>query len=339
MKALGTVGSCIEYVWLNGQEPAELRSKTRVIEHKVVELSDIPDWEVAGPSSQGIERQSSEYKLKPVFFVSDPLRGPSHVIVLCEVFNQDGTSHSTNARALLRPFVAKYEEHEVWFGIEQEYTLMQSGWPLGFLKHGFPFPSGPYYCGVGTARVSGRDLAEEHMMSCLTAGLKISGINAEVMPGQWEFQVGPLSPLEICDQLWLARWLLHRLSEKYAYEVSFEPKPVPGEWNGAGAHTNFSTKATRATGGINLLKEMCEKLRVKHLEHLALYGEGNEKRLSKQRENPVTEFTSGIADRNTSVRIPFAVATEGAGYLEDRRPGANMDPYLVTARLLETLCS
>lgn len=330
--------TCIEYIWLHGQDPALLRSKTKVIKGQCTELTDIPIWDTSDPPFGGDARNFAEYFLKPVFFVPDPLRGAPHLITICELFTKDELPHSDNTRALLRLAATRYEIHNPWFGIEQEYTLMRDGWPLGFLKNGFPFPHRPAYNGVGADRVSGRDLVEEHMMACLAAGLNIGGINAEAMPGQWEFQLGPLSPLDVSDQLWVARWLLHRLGEKYEYDVSFEPKLIQGQWHGSGAHTNFSTKEMRSPGGIKAIKDACEKLRETHVEHLAVYGANNHQRLARQRSNPVDEFNSGVANRKTSVRIPLIVAAAGAGYLEDRRPGANMDPYLVTLRLLQTLC-
>ncbi len=67
----------------------------------------------------------------------------------------------------------------------------------------------------------------------MQAGLIISGINAEVMPGQWEFQIGPVGPTEVGDQVMCARWLLHRLGENFGIVSTFAPKPVKGDWNGA----------------------------------------------------------------------------------------------------------
>lgn len=330
-----------EYIWLDGYKPtASLRSKSKVLDRPVASLADLPEWGFDGSSTEQATGDHSDCLLKPVFFVPDPLRGNPHVLVLCEVFKADGTVHPSNTRARLRGMNEAYGSYESWFGIEQEYTLFKNGRPFGFPAAGFPGPQGPYYCGVGAANIMGRELAELHLEACLKAGLEISGINAEVMPGQWEFQVGPLGPLAVSDQLWLARWLLYRLGENYGIDVSIAPKPVvDGDWNGAGAHTNFSTKAMRSPGGMRVVEEACEKMKLKHAEHIAVYGAGNDKRLTGKYETcSIDEFRYGVSDRGASIRIPMATANLGYGYLEDRRPAANMDPYLVAARIMETVC-
>jgi len=333
-------GVQIEYVWLDGHKPtAGLRSKTKVVEGPITKLADIPEWGFDGSSTEQAEGKSSDCQLKPVSFIPDPIRGAPHLIAMCEVFQADGTVHPSNSRAHLRNVAKKYASAEPWFGIEQEYTLYQDGRPLGFPAVGFPGPQGPYYCGVGDDYIVGRELVEEHMSACLEAGILLSGVNSEVMPGQWEFQVGPLGPLEVADQIWLGRWLLQRLGEDYDISVSFEPKPVSGDWNGAGAHTNFSTKAMRAAGGIKAIHAACEKLKRKHKEHIAVYGAGNEARLTGKHETcSIDEFRYGTSDRGASIRIPMASANAGRGYLEDRRPAANMDPYKVCAALINTVC-
>lgn len=330
-----------EYIWLDGYKPtASLRSKTKVISGPVPSLKDIPEWGFDGSSTMQAEGFSSDCLLMPVMMKKDPLRGEGDVLVLCEVLNQDGTPHESNARAQLRDIAETYNSHEPWFGIEQEYTLYDGERPLGFpLGGGYPGPQGPYYCAVGVNNIMGRNLAEEHLEACLYAGISISGINAEVMPGQWEFQVGPLGPLEVSDELWIARWLLERIGEDYGISVSYAPKPVPGDWNGAGCHTNFSTKAMREEGGMKVIEETCKKFGAKRQEHIDVYGADNHLRLTGRHETcSINEFRWGVSDRGASIRIPIFTVKNNRGYLEDRRPAANMDPYKVTGRMLETAC-
>lgn len=330
----------LEYIWMDGHAPTQkLRSKTKVLEGPIKTIEDLPDWGFDGSSTNQAEGNNSDCLLKPVYKVPDPIRGGDDLLVMCEVMNADGTVHSTNTRAPLRVLSEKYKDEKAWFGIEQEYTLFEGRNPLGWPEGGYPAPQGPFYCGVGADEVYGRDIVEEHMQLCIDAGLQISGINAEVMPGQWEYQIGPLSPLNSGDQMWLSRWLLYRIAEDYGVSATLHPKPVKGDWNGAGAHTNFSTESMRSPGGIKVIEEACEKLSKKHDEHIEVYGAHNEERLTGLHETcSIREFRYGVSDRGASIRIPMQTAKDGFGYLEDRRPSANMDPYKVCAVLLETTC-
>jgi glutamine synthetase len=330
-----------EYIWMDGQKPtAKMRSKTKIIDGPVTKIDQVPDWGYDGSSTYQAEGHFSDLALKPGRFLADPIRGGDDILVICEVNNPDGTPHWSNTRAALRAVSEKYRDQEAWFGIEQEYTLFEGIKPLGWPDNGFPAPQGGYYCGVGSDEVFGRPLIERHTELCMKAGILISGTNAEVMPAQWEFQVGPAGPLEAADQLWLARWLLYRAGEEFGISATLHPKPVKGDWNGAGAHTNFSTKAMRAEGGIKVIEAACEKLRKRHEEHIRVYGANNEERLTGKHETcSIHEFRWGVSDRGASIRIPMQTAKEGKGYLEDRRPAANMDPYQVCAILIETVCS
>ena len=330
----------LEYIWMDGHRPTQkLRSKTKVMEDTIDSLEDIPDWGFDGSSTNQAEGNNSDCLLKPVCKVPDPIRGGHDLLVLCEVMNADGTVHSSNSRAELRKVSEKFKDQKAWFGIEQEYTLFDGRNPLGWPEGGYPAPQGPFYCGVGADEVYGRDIVEEHLQLCIDAGLEISGINAEVMPGQWEYQIGPLSPLESGDQMWLSRWLLYRIAEDYGISATLHPKPIKGDWNGAGAHTNFSTRFMREEGGLKVIKDACEKLSKNHDEHIAVYGAHNEERLTGLHETcSIKEFRYAVSDRGASIRIPMQTANDGFGYLEDRRPSANMDPYQVCAILIKTTC-
>jgi len=330
-----------EYIWMDGHKPTQkLRSKTKVIEGPINSIEDLPIWGFDGSSTNQAEGNDSDCMLKPVCEVPDPIRGGEDILVMCEVMNPDGSVHSSNTRAHLRKITEKFSNEEAWFGIEQEYTLFEGRNPLGWPEGGYPAPQGPFYCGVGADEVFGRDIVEEHMQLSLDAGLELSGINAEVMPGQWEYQIGPLGPLDAADQMWISRWLLYRISEDYGISATLHPKPVKGDWNGAGAHTNFSTKSMREEGGLDVIKEACEKLSKKHDEHINVYGAHNDERLTGLHETcSIREFRYGVSDRGASIRIPMQTANDGYGYLEDRRPSANMDPYKVCSILIETTCS
>jgi glutamine synthetase len=325
-----------EYIWMDGTEPTPMmRSKTKVIPMG----EEPPVWGFDGSSTNQAPGDRSDCVLQPVFTVADPIRGGADMLVLCEVLLPDMSPHPTNTRARLREVAEKYVDHECLFGMEQEYTFIKkNGVPLGFPDDGYPLPQGPYYCGVGGSQIFGRDVVEHHLDACLEIGLRLSGINAEVMPGQWEFQVGPLSPIEVSDHLIVARWLLCRIAEDHECDATFEPKPAKGDWNGAGCHANFSTKGTRANWD-DIIKA-CEALGTRAALHVENYGYGIEHRLTGAHETERHDrYSYGISDRGASVRIPWQVARDRKGYIEDRRPNANCDPYVVTRLITETVCS
>ncbi len=325
-----------EYIWIDGTEPTrKLRSKTRI----VPDGKKPPVWGFDGSSTNQATGHFSDCVLQPVFTCPDPLRGPNDVLVMCEVLNADLTAHPTNTRAGAVAVAKQFASFEPKFGIEQEYTFFQDGRPYGWPEVGYPAPQGPYYCGVGGTKMPGREIVEAHTLACLRAGLAIEGTNAEVMMGQWEFQVGVLGTVEVGDQLWTARWLLERIAEDFGVDVSFDAKPIKGDWNGAGAHTNFSTKQMRAPGGWDAIIAGCEALGTRVLEHIENYGDGIKDRLTGAHETaPWSKFSYGVSDRGSSVRIPGAVARDKRGYLEDRRPNANVDPYVVSRLMVETIC-
>ncbi|KAK6442082.1 glutamate--ammonia ligase [Oleoguttula sp. CCFEE 5521] len=327
-----------EYVWIDAN--GGTRSKCKTLKKVPESVKDLSEWNFDGSSTGQAPGDNSDVYLRPVAMYPDPFRLGDNILVMCETWMSDGKPNAYNYRHDAASLMEKYAKHEFWFGLEQEYTLLDTqGWPYGWPKNGFPAPQGPYYCGNGTGKVFCRDLVEAHYKACLYAGIEISGTNAEVMPAQWEYQVGPCTGIDLGDQLWMSRFLLHRIGEEFGVKVTFHPKPIPGDWNGAGLHSNVSTAAMRADGGMKAIEEAMESLSKRHKEHMKVYGEGNEARMTGAHETAsFDKFTWGIANRGASVRVNAQCAEEGKGYFEDRRPASNADPYQITGMIVETLC-
>lgn len=363
--------TCLEYVWIDGHN--ELRSKIKIISssdeikqdddckntlsHNGVEI-EVPMWNFDGSSTHQSFNNESDVGLKPVRLYKNPFFNPrpwdlaDAYLVLCECYEKDGvTPHASNTRAECSEASVKYAEHECMFGIEQEYVLFNN---LSILSNATTSPlpykwtskedpgcgeQGPYYCSVGGDRSLGRLISDHHLVYCLRAGIKICGTNAEVMASQWEFQIGTSDALRVCDDLIMARYILHRITEEHNCTASLHPKPHTTSWNGSGAHTNFSTKTMRDSGGLEHIVDACEKLRATHSSHIAVYGEHNEERLTGTHETSSYDKYSWCAgDRGCSVRIPLQVVQNKRGYLEDRRPASNCDPYIVTSALMHSIC-
>jgi glutamine synthetase len=322
----------LEYLWLDGHQPEpNLRSKTKVVNSAPNSPADCPMWAFDGSSTEQAEGRSSDCLLQPVCCIPDPDRNNAY-LVMCEVLDAQGAPHPSNTRSKFD------DDDDFWFGFEQEYTIMKGTKPLGFPQDGYPGPQGPYYCSVGADNCVGRDLVEDHLDLCLEAGIKVTGINAEVMKGQWEFQLFGKGK-EAADHLWISRYLLMRTAEKYGLTIELHPKPIKGDWNGSGMHTNFSNTDIREKGGEDMIKAICEAFGAVHADHIGEYGSSNDQRLTGLHETQsIDKFNYGVSDRGASIRIPIGTVQGGwKGYLEDRRPASNADPYRVVARILNTV--
>jgi len=326
----------LEYIWLDGYTPVpNLRGKTQIKEYeKFPTLEELPDWGFDGSSTQQADGSDSDCVLKPVAIYPDSTRN-NGAIVMCEVMLPDGTPHPSNARATI------LDDPDAWFGFEQEYFLVEDGIPLGFPKGGYPNPQGEYYCGVGFKNVGdvARQIVEEHLEICLDAGINHEGINAEVAKGQWEFQVFGKGSKRAADQIWAARYILNRLCESYGVDVEYHCKPITGDWNGSGMHANFSTAYLRDTGGKEYFEKLMAAFEKNCDEHIAAYGPDNHMRLTGLHETQsIDQFSWGIADRGASIRVPHSFPkNDWKGYLEDRRPNSQGDPYAIASRILKTI--
>jgi glutamine synthetase len=330
----------VTYIWIDGTGE-HVRAKTRTLDFIPKEPKDISEWNFDGSSTGQAEGSNSDVYLVPVALFKDPFRRGNNKLCLCETYNYKKEPTATNHRHTCIKVMHQVRAEKPWFGIEQEYSLMDiDKHPLGWPKNGFPGPQGPYYCGIGAGKVYGREVVEAHYRACLYAGVKIAGTNAEVMPAQWEFQVGPCEGIEMGDHLWVARYILHRVAEDFGVVASLDPKPIPGDWNGAGAHCNYSTEKMRGEDGIEFIQMAIARMSRKHSMHMRAYdvkgGEDNKRRMTGLHETAkFGEFSSGVANRGASVRIPRHVGEQGKGYMEDRRPASNCDPYQVTELLIK----
>ena len=344
-----------EYIWLDANK--KFRSKTKVIKYFTGDInyyshfSNYPDWDYDGSSTGQADGKKSEITLRPVFVCDNPLNPVVFIgkcggfknnikyskLVLCETYHADGTPTKSNTRHAANKISKHTSNQKPWFGLEQEYFIFDKR--IETTPHHLLFyETTDHYCGTGED-IEYRALAEEHMLACTSAGITISGINAEVSKNQWEFQIGPSEGIQAADELLVARFLLERIAEKYGNTISYEPKPF-SHINGSGCHANFSTFKMRTpcddNAGIMEIYRVVNNLEKYHAEDIQHYGIGNENRLSgKYETSSYNTLTSGIGDRGASVRINNNTHNAGYGYFGDRRPAANMDPYLVTGILMK----
>ena len=325
----------LEYIWLDGYIPTQnMRSKTKVEEDFSGKLEDCPIWCFDGSSTKQAEGNSSDCLLKPVAIYPDPMRENGY-LVMNEVLNPDSTPHESNGRATIDD-----DDNDFWFGFEQEYFIMDvdTQLPLGFPLGGYPGPQGLYYCSVGGKNTHGRHIVEEHADMCLEAGINFEGINQEVACGQWEFQLFAKGAKKAGDEMWVARYLLDRLTEDYGYYIEYHPKPIKGDWNGSGMHANFSDTILRTCGDEKTFQKVCESFGKNIEKHISVYGADNDQRLTGAHETQsINEFSYGVSDRGASIRIPIGTVEEGwKGRLEDRRPASNADPYKIASVIITT---
>jgi glutamine synthetase len=328
----------VEYIWLDGDTPLpKLRSKT-----KYVDISGgVPSWNFDGGSTKQGTLSDSDRNLTCVRTYEDPFNEGGY-LALCEVFYQSVerpecilNPHESNMRRFLSETVEDCPG--ILVGFEQEFTLMdaRTNDPLGFALA--PKEQGQYYCGVGRKNIVGRFLIDEFEARCVSAGIDLYGVNAEVMPGQWEFQTNAADPVKAADDLWVCRYILDRITENMPILVSYDPKPHEA-FNGAGCHTNISTERMRESFREVDYEGLLLLLKGAHKDYIKVCGEGLDKRLTGDCEtSDYMEFSWGIGDRGASVRIPTKVYEDGAGYIEDRRPCANIDPYQLLFSLISTI--
>jgi glutamine synthetase len=351
----------LEYIWIDGNNCSIFsKSRTYYSSGEEVRLDDIPNWTFDGSSTGHSKKDSenSEIILIPRFTCLNPLQ-PNSQLVLCDTYNSDLTHTDSNHRVHANKIMTAVHNQYPMFGLEQEYYLITPDireilqqtkccdkWYKKLFSCKTPcstehdriqayYSNKIQYCGGGHMHTLGRKIANEHLQACVKAKLTISGINAEVGPNQWEFQIGPIIGIEAGDHMWVARYLLIMIAEKYETSIDFSPKPflnLPG----SGCHVNFSTKLMREyhTGFPHIINAI-NLLAIDHENHMKIYGYNNNLRLTGKHETAsIDDYTYGIGTRTTSIRIGQETFKNKGGYFEDRRPGSNIDPYLVTSAIV-----
>ena len=344
----------VEYIWLGGH--GEIRSKTRVlnnINNRQVELKDIPEWNYDGSSTCQATGEASEIILKPCYIFKNPLLYNTYNIktivegylVVCDTYDSNDNACETNNREWANTLFNMKLKEEPWFGLEQEYFVIKNDNIHEFQDSVTNMKSqGAYYCGNDYINGNyGKIISEHHLYACIHAGIKISGKNEEVAPCQWEYQIGPCLGIETGDHMIASRYLLQVIAENNKCSICWEPKPLKGDWNGSGCHTNYSTKnmrdGTKHKKGVNYIYDAIDKLKNKHDYHMQHYGKDNEQRMTGEHEtSSYKKFTFDVANRGCSVRVGNETVKNEKGYFEDRRPSSNCDPYLVTGLIFKTTC-
>jgi glutamine synthetase len=305
-------------------------------------LADIPIWSFDGSSTGHIVPTSSnantEVILSPVKLYDHPFPTESiKYLVLCDTYDINSVPNKFSTRANVINTFLTNSNLIPWYGLEQEYVFMNAlndgiyGWDM---TNPALWPQqNDHYCGLSIYCKKLRPIVEDHYNRCLKIGINISGFNAEVMPSQWEFQIGPSVGIDAADDLVTARYILERLAESNDLYINYHPKPLPN-YNGSGCHHNFSTTQTRQLNADTcraFYSLLFEKFNAKHEETMKYYGANNTLRLTGIHETSnMTNFTYDIGTRHTSIRVPVNTYT----YFEDRRPAASIDPYISTWALL-----
>lgn len=303
----------VDYVWIG--EDGDLKSKTKIF-YKIIErVDELPVFSYDSILSNSPE--SSEIFVYPKRLFRCPFRRPYGAIVMCDTHNSKNTLVD-NHRHRAKKIFSTFADQKPYFGLTQMFSIATIGIDDNQENKN---ELSDKYCSVGAQNVIGRDISEDHLEACMYAGINVSGTNVGKHLGEWEFHLHPSEGLDAADQLWIARYILEKTAEKYHTQIIYDAHPD------AKCYVSFSTQSMREEGGLNVIMSTIEKLKIKHREHLKYYGCDTSK---------FDEFNCAIGNRKASIRVPTNTYKNKRGCLEDRRPPANMNPYLVMTKLLES---
>lgn len=326
----------LEYIW--APTSIDFRSKIRVLDMDECTIDNVPIWNYDGSSTGQATVENSVVNLIPCKLYSHPLIGDRAYMVYCEMYKPNGHLALGNTRHLVQEpnIQSRLTNEAYWIAFEQEFFLYQpeTRLPLTFTSHLGEFPRGKNYCGNEQDYIPNTDrkIIYDHMKACMKCDIAYSGNNVEVSPGQYEYQIGHAPGIQALDDLMISRFLLLRVASTYNMSVSFCVK-MPGlddSYNGSGCHVNISNEKLRNNDDNELFKFL-EEQKKKHNDMISMLGEENKARLRGSHEtSDWRTFSYGKNSRVASIRI-------NDGYIEDRRPGSDVDVYRYTYVLLHTL--
>ena len=289
-------------------------------------------------TGQSVDTNNSDIYIRPVQRYNNPLikrtKELEPSIFVCELMLDENKSHSSNERNRSIKVLENYEDVNMSFTLD--FFVTKKNVPVAFLSNPPPSQQGIFYCGVGGDIAVGQECANDIFQNANRADLNVTQLSGGVAPSQWTIKLEGTAKVKLLDDLICLRYIIAKSAEKYGVTICFHPQLLKEEWNGSACLIEYSNDKMRTDKECNYIRNtVIKNLDKTHAEYVSKCGEDNNRRLiGTNNTSKNDEFTSAVGKYDCSVRIPKLTNVRGHGSIEDRRPGANMDPYVVVPYLL-----